>query len=219
MKAKHGRLGLGVLAVAFVLMSGCATQDQVDQLSNEMQQLRAQAALRDAQNEALAQRLAQVQQEVDREGPSAERAQMLEALNRLVESNESLRASLAHREGGPSGDAETRQALGPAAGGDEAESRHLVRQLRQIVYGRGALTSTQQLLLLRALRPQRELDRDSPWEPPNIDRTNPWEPKQLDRGNPWHLPARRNEGGPKSRAKSTVSPGPSTTAASLRGPD
>lgn len=186
MKAKHGRLGLGVLAVAFVLMSGCATQDQVDQLSSEMQQMRAQAALRDAQNEALVQRLALVQQEVDREGPSAERAQMLEALNRLVESNESLRASLAPREGGPSGDTDTRQALGPASSGDEAESRHLVRQLRQIVYGRGALTPSQQLLLLRALRPQRELDRDSPWEPPNIDRTNPWEPKRLDRSNPWH---------------------------------
>jgi outer membrane murein-binding lipoprotein Lpp len=187
MKAKHGRVGLGVLAVAFVLMSGCATQDQVDQLSNEVQQMRAQAALRDAQNEALAQRLAVVQQEIDREGPSAERAHMLEALNRLIESNESLRASLGPRDGGPAGDADTRQALGPSpSGGEDAESRNLVRQLRQIVHGRGPLTPTQQLLLLRALRPQRELDRDSPWEPPNIDRTNPWEPKQLDRGNPWH---------------------------------
>lgn len=190
MKAKRGGLGWGVLAVAAAALglaaSGCATQDQVDQLAGELQQLRAQAAQRDAQNAALAQRLAAVQHEIDREGPSSERARVLEALNHLIESNESLRASLAAREGGPAGEADGRKALAPApAGADEAETRSLVRELRQIVYGRGPLTANQQLLLLRALRPQRELDRDSPWEPPSIDHASPWGPK-LDRAYPWH---------------------------------
>ncbi len=184
MRAKQVGAWRGFVALALGLVAGgCATQEQVDQVAVEVQQMRSQAAMREVEIESLTARLGALQAEIDRGG---ERAELVDTMHRLVESNEALRDAMGARGGAPAvptGDADARQAVAPS-GGDEAELRHLVRQLRQIVYGRGALTPHQQQLLLRALRPQRELDRGNPWEP-KLDTSSPWEPA-LDRNNPWH---------------------------------
>ena len=173
MTSKRGGVRWGVLAGAVGLLglSACATQEQFDHLANEVQQLRARSAHREAELEATTRRLSALQDELDR-GGDGNRAEVLDTLRRLVESNESLRTAVLARDGKAVPHAETKQSLAPAA--DERELKQLVQELRTIVYGRETLTSQQQLLLLRALRPQRELDRDNPWEP------------RLDRGNPWH---------------------------------
>jgi outer membrane murein-binding lipoprotein Lpp len=195
MRSKQVGVRWGLLASVLALLgaAGCATQDQVDQMSTEVQQLRSEAVRRDAEFEVLTQRLSALQAELDRVGPEGERAELVRSMRQLAESNDALRSSMGPRTGGasgPWGDADTRHAVAPQ--GDEAEVRQLVRQLRQIVHGQGALTPVQQQLLLRALRPQRELDRENPWD--KLDRHNPWEPAsdvgviehKLDRTNPWH---------------------------------
>jgi outer membrane murein-binding lipoprotein Lpp len=196
MRAKQVGVRWGILASVLCLLaaSGCATQDQVDQMATEMQQMRAQSLRREAELESLTQRLIALQTELDRLGPGGERDALIDSMHRLADSNDALRHSMGPRSGanGPWGDADSRQhAVAPT--NDDAELRHLVRQLRQIVHGREALTPVQQQLLLRALRPQRELDRENPWDT-KIDPNSPWEPAtdvnvvgpKLDRSNPWH---------------------------------
>lgn len=195
MRAKRVGVRWGMFAAGFALIgaSACATQEQVDQMSNELQQMRAQSVRREA---ALEQRLASLQEELEHEGSASERSEMADSMHQLAASNDALRQTLAARGGAPESWApnQGRHAAAVQPSDDEAELRQLVRQLRQIVHGRGALTPYQQQLLLRALRPQRELDRDNPWGP-KLDRTNPWEPARnanddwdprIDRGNPWH---------------------------------
>ncbi|HEU4412453.1 MAG TPA: hypothetical protein VFS43_44840 [Polyangiaceae bacterium] len=199
MRAKQVGVRWGVLAVAFGLLgTGCATQDQVDEMATELQQMRAQSMRREAELEVLTRRLGALQGELDRLGSGAERAGQNESMPRLTESNDASHQSTASRAGGvsgPWGDGDAKPSSIAPQQGDEAELRQLVRQLRQIVHGQGALTPSQQHLLLRALRPQRELDRENPWDQ-KIDRHTPWEtasdvdvdvlaPK-VDRGNPWH---------------------------------
>lgn len=198
MRAKRLGGGGGILAVVLGLLgaSGCASQDQVDQVAIELQQLRAQAHHREAELEALTQRLSVLQGQLDRANSDSERAEMVESMKRLAESNEALRAAMAERgvsaPGAGSWRAEGQHSVAQS-GADEAELRQIVLQLRQIAHGHGPLTPYQQHLLLRALRPQRELDRENPWGP-QIDRSNPWGPAsnvevsgpRLEKNNPWH---------------------------------
>jgi outer membrane murein-binding lipoprotein Lpp len=198
MRAKQlgGRWGILAAVLGLLGASGCASQEQVDQVAVELQQMRAQARHREAELEALTQRLSAMQGQLDRANSAGERAEMVESMKRLAESNEALRATMAERSGGAPGAGSWRadgQHSVAQSGADEAELRQIVLQLRQIAHGHGPLTPYQQHLLLRALRPQRELDRENPWEP-KIDRSNPWGPasnvevsgSRLDKSNPWH---------------------------------
>lgn len=194
MRSKRVGVRWGILASVLGLLgaTGCATQDQVDQVSTEVQQLRSEAMRREAELEVLTQRLSALQAELDRVGPEGERAELVHSMRKLTESNEALRHSMGPRAGGATESWSDGDKHAVSSQGDEAELRQLVRQLRQIVHGQGALTPVQQQLLLRALRPQRELDRENPWD--KLDRHSPWEPAsdvgvvehKLDRTNPWH---------------------------------